>query len=215
MELMGARFGRRPLFGAALVSIAWSGRAVAQVAAQQAAPQYSDARKPVGDLYAALQALGRTGAPFQQQFNQLAPVINRDFDLDTILRTSVGTRWTSLDEATQRNLSSIFQTFTVASYVANFGKGGGSKFEVLPDIRTAGGDQIVGSRLIPASGDPVRIDYLVRNGRIVDVLFNGSISRVAVQRSDFRSLLASGSATPLIDSLRKKVADLSGGAMRP
>jgi phospholipid transport system substrate-binding protein len=210
IELMWSRFGRRPALGAALASIAWSGRAVAQVAAQ-----YSDARRPVGDLYAGLAAIGRTGGAFQQQFNELAPIINRDFDLDAILRTSVGTRWTSLDETTQRSLFSVFQAFTVASYVANFGKGGGERFEVLPDIRATGSDQIVGSRLNPASGDPVRIDYLVRNGRIVDVLFNGSISRVAVQRSDFRSLLASGSATPLIDSLRKKVADLSGGAMRP
>ena len=39
-------------------------------------------------------------------------------------------------------------------------------------------------------------------------------SRVAVQRSDFRALLASGSANPLIASLRQKVSDLSGGTMR-
>jgi phospholipid transport system substrate-binding protein len=210
IERTGRRLGRRPALGAALASIAWSGRAVAQAPAQ-----YNDARRPVADLYAGLAAIGRTGGAFQQQFNQLAPVITRDFDLDTILRTSVGTRWTSLDANTQSSLTSVFQAFTVASYVANFGKGGGEKFEVLPDIKATGSDQIVGSRLVPASGDPVRIDYLIRNGRIVDVLFNGSISRVAVQRSDFRSLLASGSATPLIDSLRKKVADLSGGAMRP
>jgi phospholipid transport system substrate-binding protein len=78
---------------------------------------------------------------------------------------------------------------------------------------------IVASRLVPSGGDPVRLDYVVRPGpagwQIVDVLLNGSISRVAVQRSDFRSLLASGSATPLIDSLRQKVVDLSDGAMRP
>jgi phospholipid transport system substrate-binding protein len=77
---------------------------------------------------------------------------------------------------------------------------------------------IVESKLLPANGDPVRLDYVVHAGptgqQIVDVLLNGSISRVAVQRSDFRSLLASGSATPLIASLRQKVTDLSGGAMR-
>jgi phospholipid transport system substrate-binding protein len=50
--------------------------------------------------------------------------------------------------------------------------------------------------------------------RIIDVLLDGTISRVAVQRSDFRALLASGDPAPLINSLKRKVVDLSGGTMR-
>ena len=49
--------------------------------------------------------------------------------------------------------------------------------------------------------------------RAVDVLLDGSISRVAVQRSDFRKLLDPGDASALIASLEKKVSDLSGGAL--
>ena len=49
--------------------------------------------------------------------------------------------------------------------------------------------------------------------RAVDVLIEGSISRVAVQRSDFRKILASGDAEALIASLRHKIADLSDGAL--
>jgi len=45
------------------------------------------------------------------------------------------------------------------------------------------------------------------------VLLDGSISRVAVQRSDFRSLLGSGHAGALIRSLQDKVAQLSGGTL--
>jgi phospholipid transport system substrate-binding protein len=47
--------------------------------------------------------------------------------------------------------------------------------------------------------------------KIVDVLAGGSISRVAVQRSDFRGLLASGGGDALLASLQRKTADLSGG----
>jgi phospholipid transport system substrate-binding protein len=205
--------GRRSMLAMAAASVALLGHAQAQGT--------GDPGQPVSDLYAALQAAMRMGVktPFQQRFDRLAPVIDRVFDLDTILRTSVGLHWTSLDEASRRTLSAVFRTFTTATYTANFDKDDGQKFEVLPKPRSSGEDLIVASRLTPANGDPVRIDYLMRTGRagwqIVDVLFNGSISRVAVQRSDFRALLASGSATPLIDSLRQKVADLSGGAMRP
>lgn len=213
---MGERLSRRSLLGIAVVAAVWPSPAHVQGAGQA-----DEARKPVSELYSGLRAIMRmgAGATFQQQFDQLAPVIDRVFDLDAILRTSVGPRWTSLEETAQRSLFSVFRAFTIASYTANFGKDGGEKFEVLPEIRSTGSDLIVASRLIPSGGDPVRLDYVTRNGgsgwRIVDVLLNGSISRVAVQRSDFRALLASGSATPLIDSLRQKVADLSGGAMRP
>jgi phospholipid transport system substrate-binding protein len=214
-EHNGAPTGRRWLLGMAAISAAWPLRVWAQGPARA-----SDAQKPVSELYAGLQGamqMGSGGAGFQQRFARLAPVIDRAFNLDAILRTSVGLRWASLDEASRRDLASVFRNFTIASYTANFDSTG-SKFQVLPQTRTAGDDLIVESKLVPGNGDPVRIDYVVHSGpagpQIVDVLLNGSISRVAVQRSDFRALLASGSATPLIASLRQKVTDLSGGAMR-
>ena len=49
--------------------------------------------------------------------------------------------------------------------------------------------------------------------KAVDVLADGSISRVAVQRSDFRRLVTRGGAQALIESLNQKTADLSGGAL--
>ena len=86
-------------------------------------------------------------------------------------------------------------------------------------MRASGADQIAQSLLITPKGERIRIDYVMRAGaagwRVVDVLLDGSISRVAVQRSDFRALLGSGDPAPLIDNLRRKVAELSGGAMRP
>jgi phospholipid transport system substrate-binding protein len=206
--------GRRLMLGMAAAVAVWPREGHAQAAGQAV-----EARKPVADLYSGLQATMRMGtnAAFQQQFNQLAPVIDRDFDLAAILQTSVGLRWASLDETSQRTLYGVFRTFTVASYTANFGKDGGEKFEILPDIRASGNDLIVASRLVPSGGDPVRIDYVVRSGtmgwRIIDVLLNGSISRVAVQRSDFRKILANGDTDALIASLRRKIADLSDGAL--
>jgi phospholipid transport system substrate-binding protein len=170
-----------------------------------------DVRQPVTDLCAALHS---PGGSFVQRYNEFAPVIDRDFNLNEILQTSVGLRWPSMDAASRDNLFKVFREFTVASYASNF-QGGGTRCDVLPQTRAAGADTIIESRLMPNGGDPVRIDYVIRGGRIVDVLLNGSISRVAVQRSDFRSLLSSGGAGPLIDSLRQKVADLSGGSMRP
>ena len=158
-------------------------------------------------------------APFQQRFDLIALVADRALDLDTILRVSVGLRWSALDETARKSLFTVFRAFTIASYAANFDKDNGDRFEVLPEVRTSGADRIVQSKLIVSDGAPVRIDYVMRDGtggwRVVDVLLDGSISRVAVQRSDFRALLASDDPAPLVASLSRKVTELSGGALRP
>ncbi|HET8995223.1 MAG TPA: ABC transporter substrate-binding protein [Acetobacteraceae bacterium] len=173
---------------------------------------------PVSALYAGLEAVMREGAskPFTARFAQLAPVITQAFDLTAILMHSVGLHWASLADAARARLFKAFSDFTVASYVANFDEYSGQKFEILPEQRSVGADRVVASRIVRASGNTVRIDYLVHQDgprwRITDVLLDGTISRVAVQRSDFRSLLDRGGAEALIASLQSKTADLSGGA---
>jgi len=178
-----------------------------------------EAAAPIAALNRGLLAGMRAGkaVPFTQRFATLAPLVEGAFDIPGILQASVGPRWAALPAAQQLQLLDVFRRFTVASYVANFDSYGGEKLELLPESRNVGADQVVASQIVPAGGAPTRIDYVMRRTaagwRAVDVLLNGSISRVAVQRSDFRSLLGSGDATPLIQSLQRKIADLSGGAL--
>src|SRR4051794_2461616 len=109
-EHNGAPIGRRWLLAVAAVSAAWPLRGRAEGTARAA-----EAQKPVSELYAGLQGamqMGSSGAGFQQRFARLAPVIDRTFNLDAILRTSVGLRWGSLDEASRRDLANVFRTFT-------------------------------------------------------------------------------------------------------
>ena len=178
-----------------------------------------EAAAPIAALNRGLIAGMRAGkaTPFAQRFNTLAPLVEAAFDIPGILQASVGPRWSALPPAQQSQLLDVFRRFTVASYVANFDSFSGEKLELLPESRSVGADQVVASQIVPSSGAPTRIDYVMRRTaagwRAVDVLLNGSISRVAVQRSDFRSLLGSGDASPLIQSLQRKIADLSGGAL--
>jgi phospholipid transport system substrate-binding protein len=50
--------------------------------------------------------------------------------------------------------------------------------------------------------------------KVVDVLVDGAISRVAAQRSEMRSMLADSSGAGLLVGVRKKTSDLSGGILR-
>ena len=177
------------------------------------------AAAPIEALNQAILATMRAGTrtPFAQRFAAFAPVVDRAFDLPGVLAASVGPRFASLPPDQQSALLDAFRKFTVASYVANFDSFGGEKLELVPDQRAVGQDLVVGTRIVPTRGEPVSIDYVMRRTaqgwRAVDVLLNGSISQNAVKRSDFRALVTATSAQPLIDSLRRKVNELSGGAV--
>jgi phospholipid transport system substrate-binding protein len=153
-------------------------------------------------------------ASFSQRFDMLAPVIDETFDLATILKESVGASWQSLPADQLETLSKAFRRYTIASYVNSFDEYNGQRFLINPETRIVGNDQVVRTKITPASGDGHELDYVVREGpagwRVVDVLADGAISRVAVQRSDFRRLIRQGGASALAQNLEAKAASLSG-----
>jgi phospholipid transport system substrate-binding protein len=154
--------------------------------------------------------------PFRQRVAVLGPVIDKTFDLAAILQESVGSSWVTLPADQQSMLTEAFRRYTVASYVNSFDDYNGQRFTINPETRLVGNDQIVETKVIPKNGGSHELDYVMREGaagwRVADVLADGSISRVAVQRSDFRRILARGGAQALADSLRSKSSDLSDGS---
>jgi phospholipid transport system substrate-binding protein len=174
---------------------------------------------PIQQLDQALLASMRAGnAPFSQRYASLAPVIEQVFDLDGILARSVGPAWAAMPAEQKAGLAAAFRRYTVSSYLANFNSYNGQNFQVPPDTRPAGPGQVVVRSVLSQPGEsPVELDYVLaqtpRGSRVVDVLMNGTISRVAVQRSDFRQLLNSGGVPALTASLEHKVANLSGGML--
>jgi phospholipid transport system substrate-binding protein len=187
-----------------------SGRAWAEAASPAA---------PILALNAALIAVMKAGdsTPFAKRYQMLAPAIDRGFDLPRILSVSVGSYWTSLPAAQQQKLQEVFRSFIIANYVANFHGYAGEVAAVAPATRAVGAQQVVTSTITKPSGDALRIDYVMGQTaggwEVQDILLDGTISRVAVQRSDFGALLSQGDATPLIASLERKVSRLSDGSI--
>ncbi len=171
---------------------------------------------PVNQLVDGLLRVMKAGhaVSFSDRFNILAPVIDKSFDLTTILKESVGLTWPSLPPDQQAALEQAFRRYTVASYVNSFDEFNGQRFQVNPETRSVGDDEVVRTRIIPTSGEGHDLDYVMHQGpqgwRIVDVLADGAISRVAVQRSDFRGLIRKGGAPALATSLATKSASLAG-----
>jgi phospholipid transport system substrate-binding protein len=173
---------------------------------------------PIQQLVDSLLKVMKAGAatPFSQRYNILAPVIDQTFDLAAVLQESIGASWATLPPDQQALLAQAFRRYTVATYVNNFDGFDGQRFVIAPTTRAVGNEQVVQTRIIPKTGDSHELDYVMREGgsgwRAVDVLADGTISRVAVQRSDFRRLMARGGPQALADSLRSKSVDLSDGS---
>jgi phospholipid transport system substrate-binding protein len=180
----------------------------------------SDVTGPVEQLHSGLMAIMKAGraAPFRERYEMIAPVVSRNFDLDAILRQAIGPRWTLLPRAQQTALEDAFRRYTIASYVANFDNYSGQRFEVAPVVRSVGGDRVVETRIAAPSGKVHALDYVMRQEgggwKVIDVLAEGSISRVAAQRSEMRSVLADSGGAGLLVSLRQKTAELSGGILQ-
>ena len=169
------------------------------------------AAEPVQRLGSSLFQVAQSGGlPFSQRFAELAPVVDQTFDLQAILRTSVGPRWETMSPAEQDQLMRVFRKYTVASFVANFDRPKGA-FQ-LRGQRDVGGNKVVDSTI----GD-TRLSFVMRQTgagwRVLDVLADGTISRVATQRSDFHSTLSQGGGQALVATLQRKVSDLSGGSL--
>jgi phospholipid transport system substrate-binding protein len=177
-----------------------------------------DPIQPIADLNSGLLRVMHAGksTPFDQRVTILTPTVLHAFDLAAILQNSVGpARWSTLPDAEKTELMDVFTRFTVDSYVANFNAYAGEKFVIAPEMRHVGNEVVVQTKIVATSGDPIKMDYVMRESdsgwRAVDILLDGSISRVAVTRSDFRALLAQGGASHLIESLRSKAVGLESG----
>jgi len=151
---------------------------------------------------------------FAGRRQKLAPAIVQAFDLPLMTRLVVGLPWPSLTADDQKELVAAFSEFSVATYANQFDDFSGERFEVDPKAAPApGNDVIVKTKLIQSNGEPVQLDYLLRQEqaewRIIDVFLSGTISQLAARRSEFSGILREQGARGLIAVLRQKTTALA------
>ena len=187
------------------------------VARAAAAPETQPVNALDDALIATMKA-GSAGKTFSARYAMLKPVIEKSFDLRLILQNSAGLLWSQIPAAQQTELEKLFRQYTVATYVSNFNAYAGQHFTTNPDIRRTGNARVVSTTFEGNGGKKVELAYVMRQSggawKITDVLFDGTISKVAMQRSDFSGLIAPGNASRLIEALKAKVASLSGGTIK-
>jgi phospholipid transport system substrate-binding protein len=173
----------------------------------------------VQGLYDALLNTMKNGRTLGQsgRFARLAPVIRSTFDIGTMARLSVGSTWAGLSEAQRQQVSESFGRYISAIYADRFDSYDGQKLEVTGEQPAPAG-VMVKSQIIKASGEPVKVDYMMRrNGEvwlISDIYLDGAISEVATRRSEFATILKNEGIDGLIVALNRKADMLTGTTAR-
>ena len=139
---------------------------------------------------------------------RLAPVVDQTFDFPAMTRLAVGLSWASLNPAQQQQLIAAFRHYVAATYADQFDTYSGEQLQVTGE-RSLGADVMVQTKIVKSNGEATRLDYLMRQdqggGRISDVYLDGSISQLAVHRSEFHSILQLEGVDGLVMALNRKV----------
>jgi phospholipid transport system substrate-binding protein len=151
------------------------------------------------------------------RFAKLAPVIRSSFDVASMARLSVGPSWNGLSEAQRQEVTESYGRYISAIYADRFDSYDGQKLEVTGEQPAPFG-LLVKSRIIKSNGEPVEVDYLMRqNGEswlIADIYLDSAISEVATRRSEFAAILKTQGIDGLIAALNRKADILTGTTAR-
>lgn len=136
-------------------------------------------------------------------------VLESYFDLAYIGRSTLGTYWNQATPEQRERFLKASASVEARSYAERFGQYRGQTITVGRINPRGSGVSIVDSRLTQTSGDPVTVQWEVRNDgkglRIVDVKTEG-VSMTLTRRADFVSYIRNhgGQVEALIDELETR-----------
>lgn len=187
--------------------------------AESAAAYAPDAQADVRSFYDTLLTTMRNGPILGQsgRYARLAPVVGQVFDVPYMTRLAVGLPWASLSPAQQQQLIDAFRHYIAATYADRFDSYSGEQLQVTGE-QPYQADVIVKTKIIKANGEDTTLNYLMRQNQgtwqIADVYLDGTISQLAVQRSEFNSILRHEGVDGLVMALNQKVDLLSRGVAK-
>jgi len=138
-------------------------------------------------------------------------VLQTNFDLPYMGQTALGVNWNKANEAERARFLKAAESAEARAYSERFGQYGGQTLTIGKVTPRPNGLFIVDSQLSQTSGQPIKLQWEVRDAgrgpRITDVKVEG-VSMVMTRRSDFNSYIQShgGSVEPLIAELESRAA---------
>jgi phospholipid transport system substrate-binding protein len=139
-------------------------------------------------------------------------VLVRYFDLPYMGKAALATHWDATGPQQRERFLKAVVSAEARAYSERFGQYGGQTLSVARVMQRPNGVSVVDSKLSQSNGQPIAIQWEVRDSgqglRITDVKIEG-VSMVMTRRSDFNSYISGhgGKVGPLIDELEKRAGN--------
>jgi phospholipid transport system substrate-binding protein len=182
-------------------------------AAQAAAPSPEAATEVVETLHAEMLAVMKEGKQlgYAGRLAKLQPAILASYDFSFIAEKSIGSAWKDLDAEQRAKLIDAIGRLAAATYAARMADFSGERFETLGTEPASQDTILVHTRIAAVKGATIPLDYRLRSSdagpRIIDVFYDGTVSELAMRRSEYSALLKKGGIQALLDALEKKIAE--------
>lgn len=211
---------RAPIF-ALLAAFVLSWMATVPVRGAQPAPQKAPAKaskasprqviKRLDDaLLATMKQAKKLG--YEGRYRRLAPVIEQVFNFPGIAALTMGSYWTKLSAAQQREFIATLRDYTVATYASRFDGYSGERFAVKSAQSLQANVMVVHSTFTEADGKVHSFDYLMQPAagewRIVNVVADG-VSDLALKQTEFTHLMKLKGFAGLIAGLKSYIARMA------
>jgi phospholipid transport system substrate-binding protein len=148
----------------------------------------------------------------QGRIDKLEPLMARTFDMDFMASKTVGRHWSKLSDEDKARWVKIFARFTTANYAGRFTGFTGERFETVGVEEAARNTRVVLTRIVVPNEEDVQLNYrLMQRGgewRVIDVYLNGTVSELALRRSEYSSALKREGFEELVASIETKIQDL-------
>jgi phospholipid transport system substrate-binding protein len=208
--MIGLRHQRRgwqKLVAASLLT----GAMICTASAGSAQPGTVEAEAVVTRLQTGLLRIDRAfaGRPDAARAAALAPLVEVTHDLDYMARLSLGRRWSTLNDAQQREFLDLFRENSIYAYARRFRDTQAASFRITRAQRTPGGRIQVDAVLETTGAAPIPFQYLLHSTsagwRIINILASG-VSELTLQRSQYQRILDSGGFDALAGHLQQKLS---------
>ncbi|HWP66083.1 MAG TPA: ABC transporter substrate-binding protein [Candidatus Limnocylindria bacterium] len=150
---------------------------------------------------------------------RIGPIVDRSFDVPFMAEKVIGLHWKTLDEAERTRWVALFRDFLIANYAGRFDDYSGQTFEDLGEEPSAFDTVVVRTRLLNAPQENVDLNYRMHETpdgwRVVDVILKGTVSELALRRSDYTAVIERDGFAALETYLREKIAALQAGKGEP
>jgi len=207
-------FTRWTRASAALLALSWALVSVVPADAASEAPA-TPSTNVVETLHVALLGVMKDADElgYQGRCDRLSPVLRNLYDISFMAEKSVGRHWKVTSERERELLLETFTEFMVANYAGNFDGYSGQTFETLGEEQSTQGTMLVRTRLVEPDGEATQLNYRLRpvdgEWRIIDVYLNGTVSELALRRSEYSSLIQREGFDSLLVALNQKITKLS------